>query len=96
MPFVGNKIDLQALLNKKRRVYRPYWKHGFRDDITLEGRMDSLRNIGLNKLNYLGLNDYAAIVLRIGDKAEGVKNTGTIVCSTPQRLFNYSQSGYRL
>lgn len=72
IPFNGNKIDLQALLNKKGEVL-PYWQHGFKDNLELEGRRDSLLGIGLSKLSYQSLSDYAAIILRIGDKGEAVK-----------------------
>jgi len=72
VPFNGNKIDLPALINKKGDAH-PYWAHGFKNDLELEARRDSLLGIGLSKLSYESLSDYAAIILRIGDKGEAVK-----------------------
>lgn len=76
LPLANNKLDLHTLLYKKDHVL-PYWKHGFEDDAMLENpfrsRRDSLEEIGLDKLDYKGLSDYAAIELRIGNRKKAVE-----------------------
>jgi tetratricopeptide (TPR) repeat protein len=76
LPLAGGKLDLSLLLYSKKDV-RPYWMHGFKSDMIVdnpfEKRKDSLQKIGLSKLDYKGLSDYAAIELRIGDKNKAVE-----------------------
>jgi tetratricopeptide (TPR) repeat protein len=75
-PLDGEKLNLSLLLYSKGETL-PYWKHGFKSDMIAENpfeiRRDSLRRIGLHKLDYKGLSDYASIELRIGDRKEAVE-----------------------
>lgn len=72
LPLVNNQLDLSAILYGEKGVH-PYWKHGFEDDRGLKHKRDSLRAIGLNKLDYKALSDYAAIELRIGNRNKAVE-----------------------
>lgn len=71
LPLTNSKLDLSAILFSKGDIH-PYWKHGFGDDMAMESRRDSLRSIGLDKLDYKGLSDYAVIELKIGDRKRAI------------------------
>ncbi|NII23880.1 tetratricopeptide repeat protein [Pseudoflavitalea sp. X16] len=71
-PFVNNQLDLSAILYSEGHTY-PYWKNGFQDDIVMLQRRDSLLSVGLSKLDYKSLSDYAAFELRIGDRKKAVE-----------------------
>ncbi|MBO9566178.1 MAG: hypothetical protein J7621_25615 [Niastella sp.] len=76
LPLSGGKLDLSVLLYSKEDVL-PYWKHYIPDEMVVDNplakRKDSLQKIGLNKLDYKSLSDYAAIELRIGDRKKAVE-----------------------
>lgn len=76
LPLADGKLDLSLLLYSKKDV-RPYWMHGFKDDMTVDNPFekikDSLRKIGLDRLDYKGLLDYASIELRIGDSRKAIE-----------------------
>lgn len=72
LPLTDNKINLSALLDNPDRVAYPYWHHGF-SDVSLEVHRDSLKKIGIDKLDYKGLSDYAVLELKIGDKKKALE-----------------------
>jgi tetratricopeptide (TPR) repeat protein len=73
LPFVNNKVDLSALIYSNSKGKYPYWKNGFDGNMAMEGRRDSLKGIGLGRLDYKGLSDYAIIELKIGDRKRAVE-----------------------
>lgn len=70
-PLANNKLDLSAILHSKKDAH-PYWKHGVDDDVVMLQNKDSLSRVGLGKLDYKGLSDYAVIELKIGDRKKAV------------------------
>ena len=73
LPLANNKLDLSAILYSKESAAHPYWKNGFDDDIVMMQRRDSLERVGISKLDYKGLSDYAVITLKIGDRKKAVE-----------------------
>jgi tetratricopeptide (TPR) repeat protein len=65
-PMTDNTINLFGLLYMDKGSF-PYWQHGFLDEHVI-GRRDSLQKIGIDKLDYNELSDYAVLELRIGDR----------------------------
>lgn len=73
LPLTDNKINLSALLDHPDRVAYPYWHHGYEFDISLYPLRDSLAKVGLDKLDYKSLSDYAVIQLKIGDRKKALE-----------------------
>ncbi len=67
MLFDNNKVALSSLLDHPDRVAYGYWHHGF-FDADVEARWDSLKKVGIDKLDYKGLSDYAVLELKMGDR----------------------------
>lgn len=88
LPLTDGKLDLSLLLYSKKDI-RPYWMHGFKSDMIvdnpLEKSKDSLQKIGLNKLDYKSLSDYAAIELRIGDRKKAVEMLEKLYVQYPNK-----------
>ena len=71
LPLRDNKINLPYLLNGNKGAY-PYWHQGF-FDVSLNVRKDSLKKIGLDKLDPKGLSDYAVLELKVGDRKKALE-----------------------
>jgi len=71
LPLRDNKVDLSYLINGNKGSYG-YWHHGFFDP-SLNVRKDSLKKVGLDKLDYKGLSDYAVLELKIGDRKKALE-----------------------
>lgn len=82
LPMSGNKINLAELLNGNKGSYG-YWHHGFFDP-SLNVRKDSLKKVGLDKLDYKGLSDYAVLELKIGDRKKALELMEQLYAKYPQ------------
>ena len=70
IPFADGKLNLQELITEdKDRL--AYWHNGF-DGKDFIIQKKALEDLGLGKLDYKQLSDYAVLELRIGDKKNGV------------------------
>ncbi len=72
MPLNGLSLNLPALLNPQQKNALPYWHHGFKEDSELKNLKDSLLRIGLTKLGYKGMSDYAVVELKEGNLSKAV------------------------
>lgn len=85
MLFIDGKVNLAGLLNGKDKGHKPYWSHGFEEEMSLVHAHDSLaRRVKDNSITWQGLSDYAVYELKIGNKKRAVEILEKLVAGHPK------------
>lgn len=84
LPLKDNKVNLWLLLNRPGEGQRPYWSPGFYREGLRVARMDSLQRLGMAKMDYRTLSDYAVMCLKRGLYREAIELLEPLFTAHPQ------------